>query len=159
MLNHSSIHAGTRDRLRVGSDELLFHVTSDATHGTLLAVEVRLPAGGGPPALHRHAPEEIYRLERGQLAIYLEGDDGDVRRFEADPGDVIHIPANRSHTVRNESGAEAVAYVIFTPGATMERFLRAAGALAAEGQPRAEDVIALAEEHGIVFTGPVPAAG
>ncbi len=149
--------AGSAEHLRVGSDELAVRVTSEATLGALLAVEVRLPPGGGPPALHRHAPDEIYRLERGQLAIYLEQDDGEVQRIEADPGDVVHIPANRSHTVRNESAAEAVAYVVFAPGTDMERFLRAAGALAAEGPPRAADVVALAEQHGIVFTGPVPA--
>lgn len=35
----------------------------------------------------------------------------------------------------------------------MERFMRAAGALAA---PRMEDVLALAERHGIEMAGPPP---
>lgn len=48
---------------------------------------------------------------------------------------LVPIPAGRAHTVRNESGEDAVAYVIFAPGAEMERFARAAGELAAVGAP------------------------
>jgi len=137
-------------RFRVGRDEIAFRATSAA----LLAAEVWLPAGGGPPLLHRHAPEELYRVERGELAIYLEDERGDVQRIEARPGSVVHIPAGRAHTVRNESGQEASAYVVFSPGAEMEAFLRAAGALA---EPSVEEVLALAERHGIEMAGPVPA--
>src|SRR4029079_15318880 len=89
------------------------------TGGALLAVEVRLPTGGGPPALHRHAPTEVYRVERGELAIYL-GDE----RIAAPPGSVVHIPGGCTHTVRNESDADATAYVVFTPG-DIESFFRA----------------------------------
>ena len=135
--------------LRVGTDELTFRVSSDA----LLAVEVRIPAGGGPPLLHRHDPAEVYRIERGALAIYLE-EDGDVRRIPAAAGDVVHIPGGVAHTIRNESGADAEAYVVFSPGAPIERFMRAAGALA---DPTPADVLAVAERHGVTFGGPVPA--
>lgn len=143
------------ERLRVGGDELTFRVTSAATGGALLAVEVRMPAGGGPPALHRHAAEEVYRVERGELVLYVEDEAGDVRRTRAAAGDVVHIPGGRAHTVRNESRADALAYVVFAPGSEMEGFVRAAGALA--GTPRIEDVLALAERHGVEMAGPVPA--
>jgi hypothetical protein len=46
--------------------------------------------------------------------------------------------------VRNESEAEAHAYVIFSPGTEMEAFVRAVAQ--APG-----DVVALAERHGIEF--------
>jgi mannose-6-phosphate isomerase-like protein (cupin superfamily) len=146
------------ERLRIGSDELTVRVTGAATRGALLAIEVEIPVGGGPPALHRHAPEEIYRVERGALAIYVEREGGGVQRTLATPGDVVHIPAGLAHTVRNESGAEARAYVIFAPAAEMEGFLRAAGALAANGPPRSEELMALAGRHGIEMTGALPAA-
>ena len=129
------------DTLSVGTDELTFRVTSAQSEGALLAVEVRLPAGGGPPALHRHAADEVYRVERGELAIYVEDD-----RIAATPGSVVHIPGGRAHTVRNESATDAHAYVVFTPGSEIERFMRAAGALAA---PDPAEVMALAERHGI----------
>ena len=129
------------DTLNVGTDELTFRVTSAESEGALLAVEVRLPAGGGPPALHRHAAAEVYRVEDGELAIYV-GDD----RIAAGPGAVVNIPGGRAHTVRNETDAEARAYVVFTPGTEIERFMRAAGALAS---PDPAEVMALAERHGI----------
>jgi mannose-6-phosphate isomerase-like protein (cupin superfamily) len=134
-----------KDKLLVGSDEIILHATSEA----LLAAEVRIPPGGGPPALHRHAPEEVYRVERGTLAIYTE-DGGELRRRDAGPGDVVHIPAGQPHTVRNESGADVAAYVVFSPGAPMERFVRAAAAL----QP-GDDVLALAARHGVELVRPL----
>jgi mannose-6-phosphate isomerase-like protein (cupin superfamily) len=118
-------------------------------HRTLVAADVRMPAGGGPPGLHRHPSAEVYRVEAGELALYVEDDGGAIRRTVAGPADVVHIPGGRAHTIRNESGAEARAYVVFVPGTEMEAFARAAAPLAAAGRPRPEDVMALAREHGI----------
>ena len=53
------------------------------------------------------------------------------------------------HTVRNESREDASAYVVFTPGTEMERFLNAANRLAGAGPPEIADVLALAQRHGI----------
>jgi oxalate decarboxylase/phosphoglucose isomerase-like protein (cupin superfamily) len=157
MASQQTTLAHSPDRLQVGSDEIAFRVTSEQSGGALLAAEVSLPAGGGPPMLHRHAPEEVYRVERGELALYVEDERGEVRRIVARPGNVVHIPGGRAHTVRNESDRDALAYVVFTPGAEIERFMRAAGELGARGEPRIEEVLALAERHGIAMTGPVPA--
>lgn len=118
----------------------------------MLAVEVTIPPGGGPPALHRHAPAKVYRVETGRLAIYLEDEHGTIDRVDAGAGAVVSIAGGRAHTVRNESEAEARAYVVFAPGRPMERFVRAAAAAAGD-VPR---VLALAAEHGIEMTGPVP---
>jgi mannose-6-phosphate isomerase-like protein (cupin superfamily) len=125
------------ERLKLGSDEITLHVSS----GRLLAAEVAIPAGGGPPAMHRHPSEELYRIEAGELTIYLKDE-----RIVAGPGSVTHIPSGAAHTVRNESAADARAYVIFSPGTEMERFVRAVAANPA-------DVVALAEANGIEFTG------
>ncbi len=140
-----------KDKLLVGTDEIVLHVTTDA----LLAAEVRLPPGGGPPALHRHDPEEIYRVDQGSLVLYLEDEDGEVQRVAAGSGDVVHIPGGRPHTVRNESGEPASAYVVFAPGAPMERFFRAATALAADGPPAVDDLLAVAARHGVEMTRPL----
>ncbi len=125
------------ERLKIGSDEITLHVSS----GTLLAAEVTIAAGGGPPAMHRHPSEELYRVEAGELAIYLEDE-----RIVAGSGSVTHIPAGAAHNVRNESAADARAYVIFAPGTEMETFFRAVA-------ENPTDVVALAEANGIEFTG------
>jgi oxalate decarboxylase/phosphoglucose isomerase-like protein (cupin superfamily) len=144
------------DVIVVGTDELTVRLPSAATGGALMAAEVRLPPGGGPPMLHRHDPEELYRVESGTLTFYVEGAGGGVERLEAGPGAVVHLPGGRAHTVRNESGADAGGFVVFAPGAAIERFVRAAGALAGAGPPAMADVLALAERHGVEMGAPVP---
>jgi oxalate decarboxylase/phosphoglucose isomerase-like protein (cupin superfamily) len=144
------------DRFMVGGDETTFRVRSGETDGALAAAEVRMPAGGGPPVLHRHAPAEIYRVEAGELAIYVEDGGGEVVRHRVGPRGVVLIPGGRAHTIRNESAEEALAYVVYAPGAPIEGFARAAGELAAAGTPGMAEVVALAERHGIEITGPVP---
>jgi mannose-6-phosphate isomerase-like protein (cupin superfamily) len=129
------------DKLLVGSDEIVLRVCSDA----VLAAEVRIPAGSGPPALHRHDPDEVYRVERGTLTLYT-----DAGGRQLGPGDVAHIPGGQPHTVRNESDAEVRAYVVFSPGRPMERFVRAAAALEPGG-----DVLALAARHGVEIMTPL----
>ena len=114
-----------------------------------------MPAGGGPPMLHRHDPFELYRVENGELAFYVEDDDGAVKRSVGGPGTVVSIPGGREHTIRNESEEDARAFVVFSPGAPMERFVRAAGAL---GEPDVQAVLELAATHGIEMTGPVEGA-
>ena len=72
-----------------------------------------------------------------ELTLYL-GDE----RIPAPAGSVFHVPGGRAHTIRNESDAPARGYVTFFGDAEpMERFMSAAGT--------ADDVMALAAEHGI----------
>jgi oxalate decarboxylase/phosphoglucose isomerase-like protein (cupin superfamily) len=137
------------ERLKVGSDEITLHVTSESSDGALVACDVTIPPGGGPPGMHRHPSAEVYRGEEGVLAVYVEDGAGVVQRIALTPGVTVHIPGGRPHTVRNESPFEARAYVTFVPGSEMEQFVRAVAS-----QPH--DVVALAERHGIEFTGPLP---
>jgi len=146
-----------REVLHIGSDTATLCATSADSDGALLAFEVRIPAGGGPPFMHRHDAAEIYRVEDGELAIYVEDDAGDVRRHAIGPGATHCIAGRRSHTVRNESDADAHAYVVFSPGAAIEDFFRAAAALTSRDRtPAPEDVMALAAAHGVEMAGPVP---
>jgi oxalate decarboxylase/phosphoglucose isomerase-like protein (cupin superfamily) len=138
-----------QDLLTVGSDELRFRVTSADSGGTLLAFEVRMPPGGGPPMLHRHQPAELYRVERGELALYIGDEHGRVRRATAGPGEVVAIPGGREHTVRNESATDSAAFVVLTPGGEFEHFVRAAA--------ESDDIPALAAAHGVEITRPLGA--
>src|SRR5687767_12495193 len=89
-------------RLTPGTDELTVLASTRGTGGGIFAVELRMPPGGGPPVLHRHAPDEVYRVLEGELTFYVgDGDDGAVRRVVAGPGDVVPLPGNTPHTIRN----------------------------------------------------------
>lgn len=143
------------DRLTVGGDEMAIQVTSDVSDGSLLAYDVWLAPGGGPPALHRHAAFELFRVQRGELAFYLEDGHGSVARSVAGPGTVVAIPGGREHTVRNESGQRAHAFVVLSPGDEMERFARAAGALDPDDASLPAKILAVAAAHGIEITRPL----
>ncbi len=148
----------TAERLTVGTDELVVRVRSDQTGGALLAAEIRMRPGGGPPVMHRHAPSELYHVLEGELAFHVADADGTVHRTVAGPGAVVPIAGGVPHTIRNESAAGAAALVVHTPGESMERFARAASALAAAGGATMDQVLVLAGRHGIEVTGPVPTA-
>ena len=125
------------DTITVGRDQIAVRLTTAETGGTLLALDVTMPPGGGPPGLHRHAAAEAYRVLEGEFTLYL-GDE----RIPAPAGSVFHVPGGHAHTIRNESDAPARGYVTFFGDAEpMERFMRAAGT--------AGDVMALAAQHGI----------
>lgn len=145
-----------RDVVEVGGDIVEFQVTSERSGGAMVAYEVEFAPGGGPPMLHRHEDFELFRVEAGELAVYLEEENGETARRLAPAGAVVAIPGGREHTVRNESASPARAFAVVSPGAAMERFARGAGELAAHGEGAgAEEVMALAAASGIEITRPV----
>ena len=52
---------GGGETIRVGAEEVVVRAAGADTDGALLAVEVTMPPGGGPPGLHRHPSAELYR--------------------------------------------------------------------------------------------------
>lgn len=145
------------ERWRLGTDELVVLATGEQTGGAIFAVEIRMPPGGGPPVMHRHRPGEIYHVLEGEFTFYVGDPAGTVRRVTAAAGDVVPLAGGTPHTIRNESTSDAVAFVVHSPAGPMEGFSRAAAALAATGPPTMEQVLALAEEHGVELLGPIPA--
>jgi mannose-6-phosphate isomerase-like protein (cupin superfamily) len=144
------------ERIRLGADEIVVLATSADTNGALFAVEVRMPPGGGPPVMHRHAPGEIYVVSSGEFTFYLGDPDVEVRRVLAGAGAAVPLAGNTPHTIRNEGAVDAVAIVVHAPGGPMEAFSRAAAALAQNGPPSIESVLAVAAANGIEMLGPVP---
>jgi mannose-6-phosphate isomerase-like protein (cupin superfamily) len=154
---------GTCECLQLGADELTVLMSSAQSGGALFAIEIRMPPGGGVPVMHRHEPAEIYVVQRGELTVYTGelGPDGDwaaVQRATAGPGEVVPLAGGVPHTFRNESDDEMVAFCVHAPGTAFEGFVRAAAALAAQGEPRMEDVLEVAARNGIEMLGPIPAA-
>jgi len=145
-------------RLALGTDEMVVLADCASTGGALFAALVRMPPGGGPPVMHRHDPGEVYHVLDGEFAFYVGPPDGVVRRTVVGAGHVMPLAGGTPHTIRNESAADAVAFVVHAPGAPMEGFTRAAADLAAGGEASMEAVLRIAGEHGIELLGPVPAA-
>jgi mannose-6-phosphate isomerase-like protein (cupin superfamily) len=146
------------ERILLGTDEVTILASSTETGGALFAVEVLMRPGGGPPVMHSHEPGEVYHVTEGEFTFYVgDGPDGAVRRLTAAAGDVVPLAGGVPHTVRNESGEDAVAFVVHAPGAPMEGFSRAVAAASADGPPALEEALRLAAENGITMLGPVPA--
>jgi quercetin dioxygenase-like cupin family protein len=153
------VERATAEKLPLGTDEITVLATCAQTGGALFAIEMRMPPGGGPPVLHRHAPGEIYYVLQGEFTFYVgdgEGPDAPVRRITATAGDAVPLAGGIPHTVRNESDADAVAFVVHAPGDPMERFTRAAAIMAGADQPSIQEILSLAEQHGIEMLGPIP---
>jgi mannose-6-phosphate isomerase-like protein (cupin superfamily) len=142
--------------LRLGTDQITILATCAQTGGALFAVQIRMPPGGGPPVLHRHDPGEIYYVLEGEFTFYVG--DPDVRRVTAAAGDVVPLAGGTPHTIRNESAADAVAFVVHAPGAPMENFARAVAARADDTDTALsmQAVLTIAAQHGIEFLGPIP---
>lgn len=145
------------DVLQVGSEQATVLATSKETNGDLFAVELRMPPGGGPPVMHRHAPSEVYRILSGEFVFYITGIDGSTTRRIARAGETVAVAGNTAHTIRNESAEEAVAFHVHTPGRAMEEFARSAARLAADHAPTIEEILAIADSNGIELMGPIPA--
>jgi quercetin dioxygenase-like cupin family protein len=151
------VDRATCERLTMGADEITILADCASTGGALFAVEVRMHPGGGPPVMHRHAPGEVYHVTEGEFTFYTAGGASGVRRTTARAGDVVPLAGGVPHTVRNESGAAAVAVVVHAPGAPMEGFSRAVAAAAASGPLDMARALEIAAANGIELLGPVPA--
>lgn len=87
------------------------------------------PEPSGPsPHFHRTISESFFVLS-GAVGLY----DGERWR-DAQPGDVLHVPAGGVHAFRNDSGAPASMLILFCPGAPRERYFEALAELAATGR-------------------------
>ena len=143
------------ERFRMGTDEIVVLASCDRTNGDIYAALVRMPPGGGPPVMHRHEPSEVYHVLDGEFAFYIGWPERTVRRIPVRAGQVMPLAGGTPHTIRNESEADAVAFMVHSPGHAMEGFSRAAATLAATGEPSMDAVLAIAEQHGIEMLGPV----
>lgn len=144
------------ERWRLGTDELVVLATGAQTGGAIFAVEIRMPPGGGPPVMHRHEPGEIYYVLSGEFTFYVGDPTAAVHRYTATAGDVVPLAGGTPHNIRNESSTDAVALAVHSPAAVMEGFSRAAAAQAATGTQTMEQVLELAQQHGVQLLGPVP---
>jgi mannose-6-phosphate isomerase-like protein (cupin superfamily) len=146
----------TSDTLQVGSDQFRILVDAESTGGRMLLGEVTLRPGGEGPPLHRHPECELYIGIEGRYTLYREDETGEIEPYTGGPGQVSLVPSQAVHTIRNEGAEPARAFVIFSPGTSIEAFMRGADALGKAGPPDLAAVLRLATEHGMTMLDPVP---
>jgi quercetin dioxygenase-like cupin family protein len=135
--------------------ELLVLRTRPSEEAPMLAFEMTVPPGSGPP-LHTHAAEELFLISEGHLA-FTGGEPGAER--VAGPGDVVHVAGGRPHAYRNAGAEPARALAVFDDGLQMAAFFRALGTPVDPESwqplppPPIETIAATCREHGIELVG------
>ena len=93
-------------------------ITGEQTDGRYCLIDMRVPAGGGPPP-HRHDFEEMFTILEGEIEFTFRGEKHVVRA-----GSTVNIPANAPHNFRNTSGAPARMLCMCTPAGQEEYFAK-----------------------------------
>jgi quercetin dioxygenase-like cupin family protein len=95
--------------------------------------------------MHRHDPGEVYYVrEEGEFAFYVGDPEKSVCRIAARAGEIVPLAGGTPHTIRNETDADARAFVVHAPAAVMEDFSYAAADLAANDKA---DMAAISNSH------------
>ena len=105
----------SHERLTIGTEEAIVVAASSETNGALFAIHLRMHPGGGPPVMHRHDPSEVYYVIDGEFTFYVQNVDGHVQRRTAKTGETVPLTGGTTHTVRNESTSDAIAFVVHAP--------------------------------------------
>jgi quercetin dioxygenase-like cupin family protein len=146
------VHPGEGTLWHAFGDSIRALLTEDETGGQLFVGHMEPPADYGPP-LHVHAQEdEIFIVEQGRFEFTVR--DAVV---QAGPGTVLYGPRNIPHTWRATGAGPNHATVISVPGSFGSFFERCAAAFAG-GEPDMEQVMRIADEHGLFFVTPEEAA-
>lgn len=93
--------ANSGKRFLLGADVITVKAGGLETKGTMLVLEVCVPAGGGPPTLHRHAYTETFYFLEGEFEISTADSDYRLLTLSAHAGDVVAIPSMAWHNFKN----------------------------------------------------------
>ena len=142
----------------LGSDQITVLATFAQTNGALFAVEVRMPPGGGPPVMHRHAPGEIYYVTEGEFTFYTV----DRAQFGRSALPLASARRCRSPAARRTRFAMSRTPTrsplsCMPPARRWNTSSAPRPSSAKTGNPSMEAVLALADQNGIEMLGPIPA--
>jgi len=128
--------------------DLLVRMPPAASDGDFCFIETINAPGFGPPR-HRHPEAEIFRVLEGR---YLYEADG--RRFYAEAGDVVCIPAGVEHGFVNVTDAPARQYILMTPALDAATFFTELAGVMHSGVPDREALNAFGVKWQVEFLGP-----
>lgn len=130
-----------------------FLQTARDTEGKLLEMEAVYSRSSKEPPQHYHPFQaEDFTIIKGQMTLRM---DGEIRVLNA--GDTLHIPANRSHSMWNNSDQESIMNWKVKPAMTTENLFETFAGLAADGKtdengtPEFLQVVLIANKYGKVF--------
>jgi mannose-6-phosphate isomerase-like protein (cupin superfamily) len=118
--------AGQGEHLLVGTDVVTIKASGQETSDRMLIIEVLVPPGGGPPALHRHAYAEVFYILEGDFEISTADADNQLSTVKSKPGDTLAIPSLIWHNFKNVGTTPGKFLAVHSP-AGMEAFAREVG--------------------------------
>ena len=130
-----------------------FLQTTEDTKGHLLEMEAAYqPASKEPPQHYHPLQEEEFTIVKGEMTVRI---DGGLRILKQ--GDILHVPADKSHSMWNNSTGESIVNWKVTPALTTEYLLETFAGLAADGKtdqsgtPKLLQIALIANRYANVF--------
>jgi mannose-6-phosphate isomerase-like protein (cupin superfamily) len=118
--------AGQGKHFLFGTDVTTIRASSGDTSGKMLMLEVTVPAGGGPPVLHRHEYTEIFYFLEGEFTVSTADEQSVLSTLRLNPGDTLSVPSLAWHTFKNVGSIPGKFLVIHSPP-VMEQVLEQLG--------------------------------
>lgn len=119
-------NANQGEHFLVGTDVATIKASGQDTSGSMLVVEVIVPAGGGPPVLHRHTSSETICFLEGEFEISTVDAANKLSTVKVKAGDTLSVPSKVWHNLKNVGTTRGKFIAIHSPG-EMEAFIREIG--------------------------------
>ncbi|MET7257130.1 cupin domain-containing protein [Dyadobacter fermentans] len=123
-IHHVKAHEG--EHYSLAGDVVTIKVSADNSANSMLVVDARVPAGGGPPAIHRNQASKVFYFLEGSFDIYSLDSNHKINIIRAEPGDIVSIPAMQWHNIKN-IGSTTGRYLGIHSPPQMEPFIREVG--------------------------------
>jgi quercetin dioxygenase-like cupin family protein len=144
----------------ISGERITFRKTAADTDGELLEIDLELAPDGHVPGKHVHpSQEERFEVLSGTMKFKMGR-----KTVIAEAGDVVTVPAGKSHKFENGGDETAHVRVQVTPALDMERLFETAVALAEEGRttskgmPKPLDLALFVSEFSDEVVGAFPPA-
>lgn len=123
-------HANKTIRNPKTGQVIRFIRTSRDTNGQWLDMEATFPARSIEPAAHYHPQQdEDFTVVAGELTVQIDRQTKTLR-----PGDTLHVPRHKVHSMWNGSDAETIVNWQVRPALATEYFFETAFGLATDGK-------------------------
>jgi quercetin dioxygenase-like cupin family protein len=143
-MNELVVKASEGRIISVLGDHQVIKLTGEETDGHVTVIMQEVPAGGGVP-MHVHANEaENFHIIEGELTVIFDG-----KQVVLHEGDMIHLPKNLPHAIKNESGRVTKLRLSLYPAGIEKMFFELSEL--PEGAPNLAQVSEICGRYGVSF--------